>query len=75
MITGDQIEKSWECPMKALKKLSWHEAWRDGMETIEVEINGFRTDRGKLRVYYNYISPSTGKTLFDSDVSSQFKIK
>lgn len=75
MITGEQIQSCWKKPINAKKKLNWHEGWRGGMETIDVLINGFRVDRHYLRVYYTYVSPTTGKEAFDSDIAEQFKIR
>jgi len=76
MITGEQIEKCWEKPIPAIKKLNWHEPFKHGIsKCINVLINGFRKDRQYLRIYYEYRHPKTGKIMYDSDISTQFKIK
>ena len=60
--------------MDAKKKLDWHQKWRDGSPFIKVIITGFRFSRAGLKIYYNYECPNTGKRVYDSDMSTQFKL-
>ena len=73
MITGDQIEKCWEAPIPAKRKLNWHEKWSDNSEFIDVMIIGFRKDRQWLQVYF-YYTDVRGKRFYDLDIAEQFKL-
>lgn len=76
MITGNQIQNVWQKPIKAIKKLSWHEPFKDGVsKCIEVIITGFRVERNNLYIYHDYFQPNTGKIVHDVDIANQFKIK
>lgn len=76
MITGQQIEKVWKEPIPAIKKLNWHQPFKNGLtKVINVIITGYRIERKRLKVYYDYRSPTTGKVLHGVDVANQFKIK